>query len=404
MRKFFSIKGGIGYRVQVLVVFTLGVLIGHLIQVVAVQTAPPEGKGGGSGGNKSPAQVLTLWDTANQFSVAGYGKQVRLFEFNGQTYIQSWQSKAVWQHKASWIGDSDNDGSDELVSLGLTRNKGLELYVFESGSTGEPSWRGGSFGGNKYVTIMIADADNDGKNDIVMTLRDRVEVWKYDPATAGYTQFWQGPIEDPRLMAVDVGDANNDGLRDIVAGTSYPANGYFVVYPFNPETGRWDRVVSASFGPASTLEEVRVRDVDGDLKNEVIGGTDSRLVIWEQVGNAYNVSFSSNQIGFTPGVDAADFNGNGLPEIVVVASKGVDSGVYIFEYDGTTTYVPVWSGLTGIAIDTVRDGDSDNDGQQEFILGTIRGISVYEYNAGTQGYEAIYTNEWGDEIEWISIQ
>jgi hypothetical protein len=389
-------------RKKLLAILTMIVLTALLAG--SVYSAPPEGK------DKKQETPLQLPLDANQISGAGFGNYFYLFEFDGQTYVESWKSGKSY-YKAAWIGDCDNDQTEEIVALAYEKRKGVFgvfLQVFENGSTGEPDWESQALDGYGYTNVvMVADADNDEEGDleIIVGLRTRAEVWKY--GANGYSRIWQGPLEEPNLMHIDVGDADSDGDNDIVAGT-YAGDGSFVAYLYK-SPGVWYRGVSEAHGVHSRVHEVRIHDVDGDGYNEVIGGTDNRLVVWEHAGSSFRIDFRSEQMnGGTAGVDAYDFDNDGVAEIVVAVSNGNDSEVHAFRFvGGETGYDDFWSERTERFLDTVRIGDADNDGEQEFVLGT-EGFIVYEYSP-SDGFFEDYRKLFEDrnlfiEFAWLSIQ
>lgn len=141
--------------------------------------------------------------------------------------------------------------------------------------------------GSGQGNIVIADINNDGRQDVVGTRKDPNDgilkvTWWQQEENGGFTA-------KPLFLAVDslsyvaVGDINNDGSADDIVQASdnvrwYKNNGS------GSFTGPY--LVDDMFSDASA---VFAGDVDKDGKDDIIasdgGGTGKALVWWENVGN-----------------------------------------------------------------------------------------------------------------------
>jgi hypothetical protein len=333
-----------------------------------------------------PADPLVLLDGPNQVVGIYTVRQgnndlgfIRVWTYEG-SYTQTWERGGDGYYIDCVIGDSDNDGHDELLVVyrfetGKGRNKvtHYHLQVFENGDTDEPS----RFLDleNNGVRLVVADANSDGFQEIVGGGREHVYVFEDDGTEI--TELWQSPDNtyDDLPWDLDVGDADNDQQNEIVyAGL---AAGKFAVYDYLGGNTWGNKVYSEPI--AIGLDQAKVADVDGDGANEVIGGGNyNKLTVWEYVNGAYVIDFESADLGgFTQGVAAGDFDNDGKDEIAVGTALSSNS-VYVFKYDGSN-YVNIYSNpITGM-VSKIFAGDSDNDGIDEFVVASGDNLLVYDY-------------------------
>ena len=315
-----------------------------------------------SSGRCKPPRCLNLSTDRNQVSVAG-GPTVDVFEFNAKKnkYRRVWKSKEIqpaplFSVEMVAIGDPDNDGEKEVVTvahhLECTPNDTCvhesRLEVYDSGSRGEPAWRSEPINYGEYVGgLVVADADTDGRAEIVITnLRDSVEVWECDSSPLTCERVWIGrpSLGGRHLMRVDIGDANNDGFNDIVVGVNASSPDAMIWVFEGNAGGTW--TVKASEPAGGTIDpvdviDVKVRDLDGDGVNEIIGAitywTDFRVElgnrwgIWRVDGDGeYKLSWRSPEIrlarGLAYSIDAADLTGDGLNKVLLTNGLGHCAG------------------------------------------------------------------------------
>jgi hypothetical protein len=334
-----------------------------------------------------PTEPLVLLDNANQ--VAGIRTEtlgnthrgiIQVWTYEGG-YTKTWELEGDGSYLDCTIGDTDNDGHDELIAIyhfetGRGRNKVIhyQLQIFENGDTDEPS-RFIDITNNGMWQLVVADANSDGFQEIVGGNREHIYVLNDDGSVI--TQLWQSEsIYDDMLWDLEVGDADNDSQNEIVyAGL---AAGKFAVYDYLGGNNWGNKIYSEPISIG--LDRAKVADVDGDGFNEVIGGGNyNKLTVWEFVNGAYVIDFESEDLGgFTQGVCAGDFDNDGKDEIAVGTHDGISGTVYVFKYNGTT-YENIFSEPVGGTGDLFT-GDSDNDGIDEFIVASSN-LLVYDYES-----------------------
>ncbi len=164
-----------------------------------------------------------------------------------------------------------------------------------------------------YGSPIILDADNDGKDEILVAgcfggfgvLRD------------DYSILWwmRTPFTDMMLRLPGVADVSGDGRLCIGACRS---NGMFLC--LEAATGR----VLWEIDLHTTTADVAACDIDGDGKEEFIAGTtDGRLIAIGTDASGRGVVRWSVELGYALGNPVvADANGDGLSEVLVSCGDG----------------------------------------------------------------------------------
>jgi hypothetical protein len=283
------------------------------------------------------------------------------------------------------VGDVDGDGKDDLVFIEGTvvtiKRQGSSLATFGASSTYE--------GCSNPATVAIADADEDGRNDVLVTcdtklhflkgasnaapafvsttelghVANRIEVCNVDgddfPDVAitvtgsnlvrifrgdGDGTFTAGPTINFTDEAgyLTIGDVDADGFDDVAAG-NYDAAKLRVAVTTGP--GTFGSPLSLTI---PSLQTVQLAKIDGDDRADLLVTSADG-----EVSASFYLSLESG--GFGPrvkltngglyGATAADFNGDAIADVLV--SGGTGMRVFPGNGDGTFSClfeVPLFQG------------------------------------------------------------
>src|SRR5579863_158816 len=204
----------------------------------------------------------------------------------------------VYEYCYSLAGDLTGDGKPEIVSMSCNRNT-LTVYV----NNGDGSFQTGVYynnNGDQYQYpggATIADVNGDGKNDVVVMntgsgdvsvfLGDGTGALKVEPLCYDIGGFaWNQPL---------AADFNGDGLMDVVESDD-----------------EYNLVSLQGYG-------------DGSFR----------------AAPSYDLPNSFSEYAYTFSVATGDFNGDGIPDVVVGQSgNGGSTGVVVYLAKGDGTLYP----------------------------------------------------------------
>jgi hypothetical protein len=270
-------------------------------------------------------------------------------------------------------GDLDGDGDTDVAMAG---DSGLDIFRQEGGVLAAPTLLPT---GGLAVDVRIADVDQDGHNDLVVSREDEGGIVVY-PGQA------DGGFGTPIVVGtegngqIEVGDMNGDGRPDIVARITFS----FSVYTQTPDGG-FAAPVRHDIGAGTG--GMAVGDMSGDGRADVAvtistNDPDSRILVYQQnaAGGlddpvAYGVYDSPE-----PAV-LADVNNDERTDLVTAHGGWWWAGVLLQRPDGLLgreqrSRVPAPNAShydhRGIAV-----GDLTGDGKPDLLLADyIHGIEV----------------------------
>jgi FG-GAP-like repeat len=262
------------------------------------------------------------------------------------------------------VGDFDHDGFPDLAGPDGETEPSHILYLFGDGR--------GNFTPQKVVgpqggPAALGDINGDGIPDVVVPDR-----FSFVSVALGRTdrKFPSAFSLTPQLATTAyAGDVNGDGLLDIFVGGFGGNSVYGTVFQNQGND-------SFQFGAFTDPTSFMVADLTGKGTVDLIGSSDSGLVIWPNNGT---FGFSSSPITLPPlsgTIMVVDMDGDGHPDIVGDGQIFYGKGDYQFTPVATPS---VFSGPYLI-------GDFNGDGKLDIAIGGATWV-----NAGNRTFNVVTT-------------
>jgi len=196
-------------------------------------------------------------------------------------------------------------------------------------------------------------------------------------ADASFTQLWAS-ADIGYVHGIVVEDVDNDGTNEIVVGTntglaSNTWHGYIYMYNAITHVLEWQ---SSDLG---SVAAVTVTDLEGDGSKEIVAKVNHSMsaVIGDRYGYVYVFDGASHaqiwqsaNIGEGEALCVADSDGDGVKEIIVggMYYYSCTRNGHVYVFDGST-FAQQWKSAEINSVDSIVVADTDDDGQQEIIVG-----------------------------------
>ncbi len=253
------------------------------------------------------------------------------------------------------VGDYDNDGYEDLYVTGYGGN---HLYHNNGNCTFTDVTSSAGVGGSGWSTSAAwVDLDNDGLLDLVV---GRYVVWDWNDVwcgehSAGHRAFCQPDIFNPISMLVYHNDGNGHFTEvSHKLGLDKPARALGLAIADYDRDGRIDLYVANDSMPEF-------------LFHQKSNGT------FEEVGmESASAVNADGQTYAGMGVDFADYNNDGWPDILVTDLGNQKYALYRNQRDGTFDYATNSTELGTITLFhsgwSARFLDYDNDGWKDLLI------------------------------------
>jgi hypothetical protein len=331
--------------------------------------------------------------TANEVVVSGLGGSpgsISVFEYrhNVSAYVPVWTttySGFTGGSTGGEIGDVNNDGVNDFVLIRGNGTNYADVWTYNASSKNwYLLWRG-AFGSNYPYMGDIADFDDDGLNEMVLTnyAQKRVEIWGNKTAGAkslGLLATVVSCASEGINYIKSAGDLNGNGVPEIFAqcGTASTA-GPLRVFEWNGASYAWIANVSLP-APYTGTGTMLVDDIEcnGDLNRDgindcVLCGNSGTSHVLSYQGGAYSIAYSApgtnpfSPISFAQTCSIGDLDNDGYADWLDSSAGG---GLRVFSFKNGA-YGQVWNYANhGVnpPIGGSFAGDSDNDNKGEFLV------------------------------------
>ncbi|MDH3402680.1 MAG: hypothetical protein OES32_02950 [Acidobacteriota bacterium] len=252
-------------------------------------------------------------------------------------------------------GDVDADGDAEIVVC-----DDLDLYTYAVATGAQELVRLG-FGG---VAMDLGQVDDDSALEIGITNGSQ-PAYVLDGAT-GLTDWGTG---DGLGHVIRFGDLTGDGHDEAVGGFAWTTG--VRVYDVFGDALLWEE-------PVFNLAAVRVENVEGDARPEVIYGEAQWGDVHVLDQNGVELWAVDNPEHGTTDIAIGDADGDGVREVLWGAGYTSTGPDYLFAADAVT-HVQEWQSIDLVAPLLGLDfGDVDADGDDEFLVTTFSSDSGYD--------------------------
>ena len=312
--------------------------------------------------------------------------------------------------------DVDGDGIDEL----FTDEEDRSIHVYTADGQPLPGWptdsthcqlAGIGAGGQQVGSFAFGDIDEDGQDEVVAVTRspngqDTSCLIAFNMDGTAVTGF---PIATPgtrRDMTLTLGDIDGDGNIEIV----YPFDRTDSVQPQQPKvfiysgSGELEREIQLSgqllfSAPASVLA-----DLDGDGTPEIIVLAEGTLNVIRGDGTplaGFPVEFTEETVGGQVptlencGAVVGDIDGDQSPDILF-CTRGIGEEM-LWAYDRFGNPLPDSPLVLSRSGQTPRGpaiADVDNDGRNEIAVATSNTVWLLRYGNNVPSGEILW-GQWG---------
>ena len=269
------------------------------------------------------------------------------------------------------VADYDNDGFEDLLVTGYGGN---HLYHNNgNGTFTDVTAAAGVAGGGFSTSAAWVDLDNDGRLDLVVL---RYVQWDFDDIWCGehregYRAYCHPDIFPPIAPLVYHNDGVKNGVTHFTemgaaSGISVPAKGLGIAIADYDRDGHPDLFIAND----SMLEHLYRNKGNGTF---------------EEVGLASEVAVDGDGRTYAGmGVDFADYNNDGLPDLVITNLASQKYALYTNNGDGSFTYASYSTGLGGMTqLHSgwgIRFMDYDNDGLKDLLVAQGHDLDTVELN------------------------
>jgi FG-GAP-like repeat len=286
-------------------------------------------------------------------------------------------------------GDVNGDGGPDLVVADGTSSDVYVLLRQVNGGFAQEGLPISTGAGSGPSDIAIGDFNADGRNDFAVSnfVGGDVRVFLRNPGNTGFTQEGAG-YAALNAGAVALGDFDGDGRLDFVVAR-YNSSDVLTYLRNGANTGF---TLEGGTPVQSNPRSLAVGDWDGDNRTDFavtnVGSGSVSVMLRNGTNNGFTNDADSPILvsGDPQTIRAADFDGNGRPDIAF-ASSGTNVATVLLRGAGFAADLGSPFGV-GSAPVGVAPGDLDNDGVPDLAVANQGdgSVSVFRRVSATGGF------------------
>ncbi|GLI39917.1 VCBS repeat-containing protein [Geobacter hydrogenophilus] len=320
--------------------------------------------------------------------------------YGGKGYVIDAASHTIeWEYINGFgcrvaLGDLDGDGMEEIVGAAAWS----KVTVFDADAK-TPSWEIPT--SQDISALLVIDADDDGKPEILYGDGQWGKVYAIDALTR--QEKWSISNPEHGVQGLALGDTDQDGTKEVLWSAGGSSSGADYLYIADPQTRTIEWQSIHVDGPLSALD---VGDVDGDGDDEIVMVSfESESGYGEGIIHIFDARTHTleyrEKLGLMDwmgvrSVRIGDVDGDGNNEFVVTTANLYDG--FIRVYNGVTRAVKYDSArYSGNYFTALAIADVDNDGEKEIIAGQGR------EHTGAQGTYLIVFDGKTLQEKWRSV-